>query len=153
VSAPSTVAATSGSTTGQGPDPLGQLSFRVEIAGMEIGRFAECTGLAMEYEMLAYEEGGNNQFVHLLRGRARYPNLILSRGVTHEDAFVKWLFAYQREAQRPTLTVTLLDSGGRPVRRFSFASAFPIKWTGPEVTAASNGTATESLEIGHTGLV
>jgi phage tail-like protein len=150
---PNTVASGPQSTNGQIPGPLGELCFRVEIPGVEIGYFAECSGLGMEYDVLEYEEGGNNAFVHRLRGRARYPNLSLSRGVTHEDALLDWLFKYQTEAQRPTLTVTLLDSNRQPVRRFAFASAFPIRWTGPQATAGSNTIATESLEIGHTGLL
>jgi phage tail-like protein len=150
---PKTVAATSPSTNGAVPDPLGQPRFRVEIPAVEIGMFAECTGLAVEYDVLEYEEGGNNAFVHRLRGRARYPPISLTRGITHEDALVRWFFNDQRVAQRPTVTVTLLDGLGRVVRSFAFASAFPIKWTGPDSSAGGDGVANESLEIGHQGMV
>jgi phage tail-like protein len=147
-----TVASAAPTTNGAGPDPLANLRFRVEIPGVQIGHFAECTGLAYEYDILEYEEGGNNEVVHRLRGRARYPNLVLSRGVTSEDALLRWFFKYQKGPQRPTVTVTLLDDDGSDCRRFAFASAFPIKWTGPDVRADGDD-ATESLEIGHLGLV
>lgn len=150
---PNTVAANNPRINGAIPDPLGELGFRVEIPGVEIGRFAECSGLAVEFDVLEYEEGGNNGFVHRLRGRARQPSLSLMRGLTYEDALLRWLFNYQTEAQRPTLTLTLLDGSGQEIRRFAFASAFPIKWTGPQATAGSSNVATESLEIGHMGLV
>jgi phage tail-like protein len=150
---PNTVASTDPSTNGSIPDPLPELGFQVDIPGVTIGRFAECTGLEVEYDVLDYEEGGNNQFVHRLRGRARYPNLSLMRGVTSEDGLLTWFFRYQSASQRPTLTVTMLDGRGTAIRRFAFAQAFPIKWTGPKVGAGSNGTATESLEVGHAGLV
>jgi phage tail-like protein len=148
-----TVAANIPTANGNVPDPLGKRAFAVEIPGVEIGRFAECSGLEVEYDVLEYEEGGNNMFVHRLRGRARYPTLTLSRGLTNEDGLLKWFFDYQRAAERPTLTVTLSDSSGKPVRRFAFASAFPIRWTGPESAAHADAVGTESLVVGHMGLV
>jgi len=148
-----TIAGTAPVTNGAPLDPLGDLCFRVEVPGVQIGRFAQCTGLGYEYEVLEYAEGGNNQVVHRLRGRAWYPNLVLGRGMTHEDALLHWFFTYQKGAQRPTVTVTLLGDDGTERRRFAFASAFPIRWTGPEADAASGGAMTESLEIGHLGLI
>ena len=45
----------------------------------------------------------------------KYPNLVLKRGVTYEDALLKWLWKTQREAQRIAVTVSL-DGPGRPAR-------------------------------------
>ena len=66
----------------------------------------------------------------------KYPNLVLKRGVTYEDALLKWLWKTQREAQRIAVTVSLMGPDGQPVRSWSFADAFPIKWTGPNLNAA-----------------
>jgi phage tail-like protein len=148
-----TVASAEPSTNGASPYVLGELGFVVEIPGVEIGRFTECSGLAVEYEVLEYAEGGNNMYTHRLRGRAKYPALTLRRGVTSEDGLLKWFFEYQKGAQRPTLTVTMVDPSGKSIRRFAFASAFPIKWTGPDGGFNNGSAATESLEIGHLGLV
>jgi phage tail-like protein len=146
-------AASAPQTNGATPDPLANLRFRVDIPGIEIGRFAECTGLAYEYEVLEYLEGGNNAVVHRLRGRVRYPNLVLGRGVTSEDGLLKWFFNYQAGADRPTVTVTLLGDNGIDRRSFAFASAFPIKWSGPETSAGAGDSMNEKLEIGHLGLI
>lgn len=149
--APNTVAGQTAATdTGSIPDALGELTFLVEISGVTIGQFCECTGLAVEYEVMEYAEGGNNDFVHRLRGRARYPTISLRRGVTSQDALIKWFFD---SAHQDRLTITLLDSKAGPVRTFGFASPFPVKWSGPDVSSGSNGAATESLEIGHNGMV
>jgi phage tail-like protein len=149
--APNTVAGQGSSTTTASiAETLEELTFLVEIAGVTIGQFSECTGLSVEYEVMEYAEGGNNDFVHRLRGRARYPTISLRRGVTSQDALLKWFFD---SPQSDRLTITMLDSAASPVRTFGFASPFPIKWSGPDVAAASNGAATESLEIGHQGMV
>jgi phage tail-like protein len=150
------------STTGKGPvappsrrpDPVGELRFTVELPHTPLGRFRECTGLAAEIECKDYNEGGVNEFVHKLPTRMKYPNLVLKRGVTYEDALLNWLWSVQHELVRGPITVTLmgpnLDKQG--VRKWVFMNAFPVKWTGPNLNAGSNQIATETLEIVHNGL-
>jgi phage tail-like protein len=134
------------------PDPVGELRFKVQLPGVDLGRFRECTGLAAEIEVKDYNEGGVNDRVHKLPTRMKYPNLVLKRGVTYEDALLKWLWKTQQEAQRIDVTVSLMGPNGQPVREWVFMEAFPIKWTGPNLNAGSNQVATETLEIVHAGL-
>ena len=142
---------------GAGPgtqvDPLAELSFLIGIQGREIGRFAQCTGLGVEYDVLEYAEGGNNEYVHQLRGRVRYPNVVLGRGITHEDELLRWLFTTEAPSQRPTVTITMNDPTGKPIRHFALAAALPVRWTGPSAQRGGAGAATESLEISHAGFV
>jgi phage tail-like protein len=142
-----------GSRTGNVVDPLGELAFKIEIQGFTIGRFAECAGLAVEYDVTEYEEGGNNDFVHHLRGRVRYPNVTLRRGITYEDELLRWFYTTQKPEKRPAVTITLLDSLGTAVRHFALSAAMPVRWTGPNATTGSDGAAGESLEIAHQGFV
>src|SRR5437763_1814196 len=108
---PTSRATARGSGSGA-PDPTGELRFRVQLPGVEIGRFSECSGLAMEYEILEYQEGGQAGFVHKLRGQLKYSNLTLKRGMTHELALTQWFFAAQARSQRPTVTIFLLGPDG-----------------------------------------
>lgn len=137
------------------PDPVPELGFRVEIKGIDtpIGYFAECGGLSLEYEIEEYHEGGENRFTHKLRGRLKYPNLVLKRGVTYESALLDWFLRAQKRSERGTVTLTLTGPDGKDVRRWAFADAFPVKWTGPTLNAGSNNVATETLEIAHRGFV
>jgi phage tail-like protein len=134
-------------------EPVGELRYRVEIPGVEIGRFTEVTGLQIEYEVMEYGEGGNNEFTYKIRGRRKYPNLVLKRGVTNEDALMRWFLRYQDVAKRPTVTLYLIGPDAQPVRSWAFSEAYPIKWQGPNLKAGSNSLATETLEIAHTGMV
>jgi phage tail-like protein len=152
--APTTADATAtGTRTAATVDPLGELAFKIAIQGRAIGHFAECTGLAVEYDVLEYHEGGNNEFVHHLRGAVRYPNVVLKRGVTFEDELLKWFYATEKPAKRPTVTITLVNPLGTTIRHFALSGALPVRWTGPSSTSGSGGTATESLEIAHRGFV
>lgn len=125
--------------------------FQVD-AGEAIGYFTEISGLGMEYDVLEYQEGGVNDFVHKLRGRLKFPNLVLTRGITHEESFTRWLLACREKTERRDLSVTMLAADLSPVRVWSFAGAFPVKWTGPGLKAASGEIAIEQLEIAHQGL-
>jgi phage tail-like protein len=117
-----------------------------------IGMFTRCSGLELQVDVLEYAEGGNNEFVHQLPGRLRYPNLVLARGLTNEDAVLKWFTATRTKADLKEVTITFQTHKQKTIRTFTFADAFPVRWTGP---AAEAGTATiplETLEIAHGGL-
>jgi phage tail-like protein len=132
-------------------DPVGELRFKAEIASVQIGYFAECTGLSAEYEVMEYQPGGAPSPIKL-RGAIKYPNVVLKRGITTEDALIKWFFKAQQPAARPDLTLTLYGPDRRPVQQWVFHHAFPIKWQGPSLNAGSNNAATESLELSHAGM-
>lgn len=127
--------------------------FRLAIPGLTtVGYFSVCTGLEMEVEVFQYAEGGNNEFVHNLPGRVRYPNLHLTHGLTDQDALQKWFWATRTKAELREITIELQSPDGRARRTWTFADAFPVKWTGPVVDAGSAEYGTESLEIAHSGL-
>jgi phage tail-like protein len=156
-SAPRESSAAGAPATGAGGrrDPVGELRFQVDIADINIGYFSECSGIAAEYEILEYQPGGAPSPVKL-RGAIKFPNLVLKRGVTDEDALLKWFHQVQ-SGKRSDLTLTLLspaggEAGRRPVQHWIFQEAFPIKWQGPTLNAASNSVATETLEVGHAGI-
>jgi phage tail-like protein len=83
----------------------------------------------------------------------KYPNLILKRGITHEDALLKWLLDCRTETVRKDGHVAIQGPDGRSIRRWKFSEAFPVKWQGPTLNAASTGVATETLEIAHHGFL
>ena len=53
-------------------------------------------------------------------------------------------------AERKEITLTLKT--GDAERTWTFADAFPVRWTGPQIDANGSSIATETLEIAHTGL-
>jgi phage tail-like protein len=125
--------------------------FIVKIPDVDtIGYFSHCSGLELSFDVFEYQEGGNNDFVHRLPGTMRYPNLVLSRGLTEQEALLKWFMATRTEAERKEITLTLKT--GAAERMWTFADAFPVKWTGPTLDAETGDIATETLEIAHTGL-
>src|SRR5580704_18168976 len=123
-------------------------AFSVKIETVLLGTFTECSGLAAEYETHPYPEGGNNLFVHTLRGRLRYPNVTLKGGMTDHSVLLDWVLKRRGLITgTPIVTIIFHDPGGESLREFYLLSAAPVRWTGPTGNAAANAVATESLEI------
>jgi phage tail-like protein len=136
------------------PEPPTPISiFVVKVPDIDtIGMFTRCSGLELQVDVLEYAEGGNNEFVHQLPGRLRYPNLVLARGLTNEDAVFKWFSATRTKVDRKEVTITFQTHQQQPIRTFTFADAFPVRWTGPSSEAGTSTVALETLEIAHGGL-
>ena len=131
--------------------PFGVHSFVLRIPDIDtVGFFMSCTGLELSFDVFEYREGGNNDFVHRLPGGLRYPNLVLARGLTQDDVLLRWFGATLTEPQRKEITLTLQTAEAE--RTWTFADAFPVKWTGPQIDSSGSGIAMETLEIAHAGL-
>jgi len=140
-------------TVGQGKEVFGRSSYQVTIPGIDpVGVFRECQGLEISFEVFSYHEGGNNEFVHHFPSHVNYPPLTLSRGMTDEEALLRWVWLTRTQADRKEVTVTLFDWSSQRQRAWTFADAFPTRWTGPVLHAEAGDLATESLEIRHSGL-
>jgi phage tail-like protein len=136
----------------QAKNTISTTGFIVNVEGLStsVGVFHECTGLELHFEVYEYREGGNNDIVHRLPGQLSYPNLVLSWGMTNNTALFEWFEATKRTASRMAVTVTL---GIKPhTRSWTFADAFPVRWTGPQLSVSRGEIATETLEIAHGGL-
>ena len=66
--------------------------FAVEIDGLVVAYFKECSGLTAEIQIETYREGGLNDFEHKLPGVATYGNLVLKSGVANAMDLWKWFY-------------------------------------------------------------
>ena len=131
----------------------GNQRFYVSINGMTEAVFTEVSGLQAETVIMEYEEGGNNTFVHKLPGRVKVGNLTLKRGIAKSDKLLKWfLDVVKGQIKREHVTVAICDTEGKAVETWVFVEAFPVKWTGPQLTANGTAIAVETLELAHNGL-
>ena len=127
--------------------------FALEIEDTTVGYFLSCSGLEAEYETFPYSEGGLNDFVHQLKGRKRYGNLTLTRGVTTNKSLLEWFQTSKERSQRGSITIKMLDGSLQVVQTWAFSSAWAVKYSGPRVDSQGQGMSIESLEIAHEGLV
>ncbi len=134
-------------------DPFHAFNFFVEIEGLLVAGFSECSGLQVETEVQEYAEGGLNDYTHHFRGRTKYSPLVLKRGLTINNQLWRWhQQVIQGTFERKNGTIYLMNQMHVPVIWWNFKKAFPSKWTGPELRATSAEVAIESVELIHQGL-
>jgi phage tail-like protein len=140
--------------TGDRNDPLMAFRFQARIDGDALGGFSEVSGLQAEVEVLDVIEGGLNQYIHRLPGRARYGNLTLRRGLATTALWDWFAEIVAGQITRKPVTVELLSEAGDEVKmRWVFDSAFPAKWQGPELKADQSAIAIEAVELAHHGFL
>jgi len=112
-------------------------------------RFQKCEGLEAETEAFEYQEGGGA--VHKFKGRTRFPNIVLEKGIVDSDDLWKW---YNKTAEgnveRQSGSIVLCNLQGEEIKRWNFFRAFPCRWIGPALNVMDRRTfAVERVEIAH----
>ena len=67
--------------------------FSVEIQGIEVAFFTECSGLSLNTDVFEYSEGGLNGYTHKLPVRTKVGNITLKRGLLASDTLWTWYSA------------------------------------------------------------
>lgn len=137
--------------------------YGIQIDSVEIAYFSECSPLIITTETKDYAEGGLNTYVHKLPVRTRYENITLKHGLDEGQDLFRWYLKTLNEPQpgssaasgtyRRHLSIVMYDPLGQPLRRWDLRDAFPVKWTGPSLSATNTAAAVETVEIAHSGLV
>jgi len=141
-------------------DPFATFKFHVEIGNIIEAAFTECSGLEMSTDIIEYEEGGENQFVHKFPGRTKVSNVSLKRGFTTSNELYNWYKRMEeclRKGKRfdcRQVTITLYSSAEQGTKaRWILDKAFPVKWVGPSFKSDEAAVAIETLEIAHHGIL
>ena len=134
--------------TGSRNDPYKNFNFRIEINGIAIAGFSECTGLRIEVDVIEYREGGDRTTVRKLPGMSKVGDITLKRGITASRELYDWINAIRNGvADRRNGVIVLLDDERKDVVRWHFTDAFPRKLEGPNLDAKGNDVAIESLTL------
>lgn len=140
--------------TGARTDPYAAHNFLVEIDGVTVAGFAECSGLTSETDPIDYRNGDTDKVLTKLPGLMKFPMIVLKRGFTDNHDLWEWRKAVvEGHTVRQAGVITLLNEARQPALRFNFREGWPSKWEGPALNAKTNEVAIETLEICHEGLV
>lgn len=135
-------------------EPALGLRFEVTIDGVDVGSFTGCEGLAAEYEVFEYQEGGQNAYVHRLPGRLKYSNIRLTRPVDESSGrLAGWFSSLQRSVTRHTASITAFDGEGNRITQWNVVGLYPARWTGPAFSVDGAAVAKETLELSHNGFL
>jgi phage tail-like protein len=127
--------------------------FRVEVLGVPPNdndlRFTEVGGLSVEVGTEEFAEGGENRFIQKYPARAKYPELVLKRGLLVNSEILKWIRQSidELKIQPKNIDVKLLNEEHEPLMTWHVVNAFPTKWAVSDLNAANNAVVIESLQF------
>ena len=116
-------------------------SFGLEVDGVFSTRIREITGLKMERDVIEHKEQGpdGTVIVRKLPGRWKSPEVTLTRGLTSDTSFAKWV---KEGDVRRNGAVTVFDRAGALVKKYRFTNAWPKSL---EITTTLNADGTSNL--------
>lgn len=161
-------------------DPIPAYLFFVEMSGVLVAMFTECSGLKMKRDVETVKEGGVNNYVHKLPGRVEFDNIVLKRGLSLSRGLGDWFREgrYDFKVKRHNFSViqgapghnlataiaaaaglgagslffTLAGQGFGKVKHWDIEDAYPVSWEISSLSTSSTDVAIETLEIAHHGL-
>ena len=131
--------------------------FKLVFAGAPDGdtSFQEVSGIGSEIDFQETVEGGENRFVHRLPKGVKHPLLSLKRGIADINSpLVKWCIAvlegdFVKPIETQEVKVYLLDENHSPLRGWSFANAYPVKWEIDSLNSTKNEVAIETIDLSY----
>lgn len=145
--------------TGENQDnvwPLPKFYFIVKFGSQDNTiAFQEVSGLEAEAQQIEYRQSGSKQFSTIkMPGIKKYGNITLKKGVFAKDNnFFKWYDAIKMNTiKRETVTIQLLNEGGKSAMTWTLTNAWPTKISSIDLKSDANEVAIETLELAYEGL-
>jgi len=113
-------------------DHVGAYNFKVEISGVDAGRFKSVSGLGGEIEVVEFQDG-DDLILRKRPGRVRFDDVTLTKGYIVTDHLQKWWeAASEGQYDRRDISIILNDNAGNELRRWNLFGCWPRSWrTGP----------------------
>ncbi len=122
------------------------------------GGFQECAGLEIEQDVRELLEGGRNDGVLRQVGRAKYPTIVLKRGMflgTNGTVnlelwtWIQSIVSGVRPVARYDGRIEVFRTGFETAAVWHFDRGLPARIRGPELNARTGEIAIEELHIAH----
>jgi phage tail-like protein len=136
------------------PDSSVGHSFGLELDGIDIKQIAEVSGLTIEQEVIELKENtpDGEVVVRRLPGRPKAGEVTLTRGLTADSGFAKWIKEFradQTRASRKSGSIVIFDFEGTPITSYSIINAWPKKLTIDALKAGDRSILTETLVVAY----
>lgn len=129
--------------------------FKVKFAGaISDTSFQDVSGIDSTIDLESYSEAGGQTY-KLLAGIS-HSNLVLKRGIASKDSpLATWCCSvFQSEYGKriepiATMTLLLMNADQEPIRAWSLARVYPVKWTIDNFNSTKNQVAIETIELSY----
>jgi phage tail-like protein len=127
-------------------------SFGLEVDGVQIKQISEVTGLKMEQDVIELKQNtpDGKYMVKKLPGRPKAGEVTLTRGLTADNSFEKWVkdahFGKMDQARKGG-AIIVYDYTGMPIKRYKLTNAWPKSLEIGTLKAGDTSVLTEKLVI------
>jgi len=139
------------------------MRFAVTIGGFNLGSWAKCSGLSVEFKNKKVTEGGNYDYPIYLPDKVEYKTIQLKRAISAKESaqlklylssvVSKWYKATSPADYSDTAQIYLYDHEGKQVMTWELDHVYPARWSGPDLDATNKNIAIETLELVHQGFL
>jgi len=130
--------------------PLVGFRFMVTVGGISMG-FKSVSGIARKIEVLTYQEGGVNDYVHTFpKPAASEGVLTLEKGV-YADIYNP--FYIVGEPLGVPLILIVNDHLGLPAKTYSFMDCMVKSWSAAELDAQRNEVLIDKFEVTYSSFI
>ena len=127
-------------------------SFGLEFDGITIKSITEISGLKMEQDVVELKENGpdGKYVIHKLPGRPKAPDITLTRGLSEDTSFEKWVndshFGKMPDVRKGG-AIIVFDFEGNAIKRYKLTNAWPKSLEIGTLKAGDTNVLTEKLVI------
>jgi phage tail-like protein len=131
-------------------------SFGLEFDGVVIKQITEIAGLKIEQDVVELKQNTNDgkYMVKKLPGRPKAGEVTLTRGLTGDNSFEKWVkdsqFGKMSDARKGG-AIIVFDFEGAAIKRYKLANAWPKTLEIGSLKAGDTSVLTEKLTLTHEG--
>ena len=131
-------------------------SFGLEFDGITIKSITEVSGLKMEQDVVELKQNGpdGKYVIKKLPGRPKAGEVTLTRGLTGDNSFEKWVkdsqFGKMGDARKGG-AVIVFDYEGNAIKRYKLTNAWPKSLEIGSLKAGDTSVLTEKLVLTHEG--
>jgi phage tail-like protein len=127
-------------------------SFGLEFDGITIKSITEVSGLKMEQDVIELKQNGpdGKYVIKKLPGRWKAAEITLTRGLTGDQSFEKWVKDSQfgkMTAARKGGAIIVFDYEGQAIKRYKLTNAWPKSLEIGSLKAGDTAVLTEKLVI------
>ncbi len=127
-------------------------SFGLEFDGIQIKSITEVSGLKMEQDVIELKENGadGKYVIKKLPGRWKAPEITLTRGLSADTSFDKWIKDSQfgkMSSVRKGGAIIVYDYEGAALKRYKLTNAWPKSLEIGTMKAGDTSVMTEKLVV------
>jgi phage tail-like protein len=127
-------------------------SFGLEVDGVMIKQITEVSGLKMEQDVIELKQNTKDgkYAIKKLPGRWKAGEVTLTRGLTADTSFEKWIKDSQlgkMSAVRKGGAIIVFDYEGSPIKRYNMTGAWPKSLEIGSLKAGDTSVLTEKLVL------